>query len=259
MDTRTPPHNLPLGQGLGQTALGQAALGQVLIVLHQEHSTPGRLGLLLQAQGYELDIRRPRFGDALPKSLEGHAGAIIFGGPMSANDEDEWLRTEMEWIKVPLREGKPFLGICLGAQMLARHLGHRVSPHPDGKWEVGYYPIHPTEHGHEVCPCKFPDKVYQWHREGFELPTGATLLAAGQDFEAQAFKFGSAAYGFQFHPEVTYAMMCQWTITGSERCSLPNAHPRHRHLEGWFLHDGAVARWSDAFLKAWLAQQPQAA
>jgi len=233
--------------------------GQVLIVLHQEHSTPGRLGRLLQAQGYELDVRRPRFGDVLPKSLDGHTGVIVFGGPMSANDEDEWLRREMDWIKVPLKEDKPFLGICLGAQMLARHLGHRVYPHPEGKVEVGYYPIHPTEHGHSVCDCPFPEKVYQWHREGFELPTGGTLLAAGQDFEAQAFRYGSCAFGFQFHPEVTYAMMCKWTVQGAERMEQPNAHPRHRHLEGWFLHDGAVARWSDAFLKTWIAGKPQAA
>ncbi len=236
----------------------KTALGQILIILHQEHSTPGRLGQLLEAQGYELDIRRPRFGDALPKSLDGHSGAIVFGGPMSANDDDEWLRQEMDWIKVPLKEEKPFLGICLGAQLLARHLGHRVSPHPEGKVEVGYYPIHPTEHAHGICACPFPKKVYQWHREGFELPTGATLLASGQDFEAQAFRYGSCAYGFQFHPEVTYAMMCKWTIQGSERTALPNAHPRHRHLEGWFMHDGAVARWSDAFLKSWIAGRPQA-
>jgi GMP synthase (glutamine-hydrolysing) len=116
----------------------------VLIVLHQETSTPGRIGNALRALGHPLDIRRPRFGDALPETLEGHAGAVIFGGPMSANDPDDFVRREIDWIAVPLREQRPFLGVCLGAQMLAMQLGARVAPHPQGRAEIGYYPIRPT-------------------------------------------------------------------------------------------------------------------
>ena len=116
-----------------------------LIILHQEMSTPGRVGYALRRRGYQLDTRRPRFGDPLPTSMAEHAGAIIFGGPMSANDTDDFIRREIDWLGVPLREKKPFLGICLGAQMLAQHLGSRVYKHPDGHAEVGYYPIRPTE------------------------------------------------------------------------------------------------------------------
>src|SRR6185369_11390899 len=83
----------------------------VLIVLHQETSTPGRVGNALRALGYRLDIRRPRFGDPLPEALDQHAGAVIFGGPMSANDSDDYVRREIDWIEVPLREQRPFLGI----------------------------------------------------------------------------------------------------------------------------------------------------
>ena len=122
-----------------------ASLLPVLIVLHQESSTPGRVGNALRALGHPLDIRRPRFGDALPETLDEHAGAVIFGGPMSANDGDDYVRREIDWIEVPLREQRPFLGICLGAQMLARQLGARVAPHPQGRAEIGYYPIRPTE------------------------------------------------------------------------------------------------------------------
>ena len=89
---------------------------------------------------------------------------MIFGGPMSANDEEDWIKREIDWIGSPLKENKPFLGICLGAQLLARHLGHPVGSHPEGRVEVGYYPIHPTEEGHSVCDCRFPNRVYQWHR-----------------------------------------------------------------------------------------------
>src|SRR5580692_2701029 len=123
----------------------------VLIILHQETSTPGRIGNALRALGYPLDIRRPRFGDALPQTLAAHAGAVIFGGPMSANDPDDYVRREIDWIAVPLSEQRPFLGICLGAQMLAKHLGARVAPHAKGRVEMGYYPVRPSRAGLKLC------------------------------------------------------------------------------------------------------------
>ena len=156
----------------------------VLIILHQESSSPGRVGNALRALGHPLDVRRPRFGDALPETLDKHAGAVIFGGPMSANDGDDFVRREIDWIAVPLRERRPFLGICLGAQMLARQLGARVAPHPQGRAQIGYYPIRPTPAGLEICP-NWPDHVYHWHREGFELPSGAELLAGAATFRSR--------------------------------------------------------------------------
>ena len=104
--------------------------------------------------------------------MDEHAGAAIFGGPQSANDDEDFVKREIDWIGVPLRDKKPYLGICLGAQMMARHLGGRVYPHPQGHAQVGYYPIRPTEAGLKICP-EWPDHVYQWHREGFELPAAA--------------------------------------------------------------------------------------
>ena len=144
----------------------------------------------------------------------------------------------------------------MARRLLARHLGHRVYAHPHGKVEVGYYPIQPTDHGHRICECPFPKQVYQWHREGFDLPAGAILLASGEDFEAQAFRYGAAAYGFQFHPEVTFDMMCRWSIKGADKMVLPGAQPRHLHIEGWHRHDAPIARWTDAFLSAWAARVP---
>src|SRR3979490_1042748 len=193
-----------------------------LIVLHQDNSTPGRIGHALKARGVPLDVRRPRYGDPLPATLADHSGAIIFGGPMSANDADDFVRREIDWIAVPLKEKKPFLGICLGAQMMACHLGGRVFAHPEGKAEVGCYPIRVTESARAVCEI-WPDYVYQWHREGFELPHGAELLAEGAVFREQALLYGPAAYGIQFHREVTHAMLCGWTRRGHARMELPGA------------------------------------
>jgi GMP synthase (glutamine-hydrolysing) len=122
----------------------------VLIVLHQETSTPGRAGQMLEQKGFRLDIRRPVLGQALPDTLADHAGAIIFGGPMSANDTDDYVKREIDWINVPLSENRSFLGICLGAQMLVKTLGGKVESHPDGLTEIGWYPLEETEEGRKL-------------------------------------------------------------------------------------------------------------
>ena len=87
---------------------------------------------------------------------------------MSANDPDDFIKLETEWIGVALRECKPFLGICLGAQMLAKHLGARVYEHPEKRVEIGYYPIRPTPHSLRFG--KWPERVYHWHQEASIYP-----------------------------------------------------------------------------------------
>lgn len=228
-----------------------------LMILHQEHSTPGRVGRMLLEKGVPLDIRRPRFGDPLPETLAKHSGVAIFGGPMSANDGDDYIKAETDFVGLALKEQSPFLGLCLGAQMLASHLGARVSPHPQGRAEIGYYPLEATADGEGAARRigrEWPAQVYQWHREGFDLPPGARQLAAGgEDFPVQAIQAGPAAYGLQFHPEVTHAMIWRWTTRAHERLSLPGAQPREAHIEGWYRHDAEVAAWLSAFLDHWLA------
>lgn len=233
---------------------------KILVILHQEHSTPGRIGRLLKERGYELDIRRPRFDDPLPGTMDDHAGAVIFGGPMSANDDEAWIRREIDWIGVPLAEGRPFLGICLGAQMLARQLGGRVSRHCDGLVEIGYWPIRPTKAGLAMMRCDppWPSHVYHWHSEGFEHVRGMDVLATGETFANQAFRYGEAAYGLQFHPEVTHLMMYRWTAKGEEKLAVPGAQDRATQLAGRYRHDHAVQQWLHGFLDQWLDPRPLA-
>ncbi|MEM1047213.1 MAG: glutamine amidotransferase [Pseudomonadota bacterium] len=223
----------------------------ILIILHQEHSSAGRVGRLLQDRGHDLDIRKPRFGDTLPSTMEDYAGAVIFGGPMSANDTDDFVKQETDWISVPLEEGRPFLGICLGAQMLARNLGAPVYEHPQEEVEIGYYPLEATAAGRAFID--WPSVVYQWHREGFDLPTGAVHLARSETFEYQAFRYGPAAFGVQFHSELTLAMLYRWTVHGAPRLSLKGAQDRQAHFEGRAVHDRCHLDWLDRFLDAWLA------
>ncbi|WP_421980251.1 glutamine amidotransferase [Roseibium sp.] len=223
---------------------------KVLIVLHQETSSPGRVGQELVKRGFTLDIRKPRFGDTLPDTLADHAGAVIFGGPMSANDPDGFVHKEIDWIKVPLKEEKPFLGICLGAQMMVKHLGGTVAGHRDELVEIGYYPLKPTPAGKDLM--NWPEKVYQWHREGFDCPRGAELLAAGPTYPNQAIRVGPSAYGIQFHPELTHQMMVKWTTKAAPRMELPGAQQRRDHFAGRFVYDPAVRRWLNDFLDIWI-------
>jgi GMP synthase (glutamine-hydrolysing) len=224
---------------------------KVLIVLHQEHSSAGKLGQMLTAKGFALDIRKPRFGDPLPETMDEHAGAIVFGGPMSANDPDDFIKAETDWIGVTLKEGAPFLGVCLGAQMLVKHLGGTVTGHCEGCAEIGFYRLEATEEGRKLGD--WPEMVYQWHREGFDLPSGAKLLARGDLFENQAFSVNDTAFGIQFHSELTYAMACRWTVRGAERFNLPKAQGRPEHMAGWFRYDPPVRAWLWTFLDTWLA------
>lgn len=222
---------------------------KILTILHQERSTPGRVGRLLVERGFTLDIRKPCLGEVLPETLEDHVGALIFGGPMSANDDHDGIKREIEWCEVPLKEDKPILGICLGAQMLAKKLGAKVDFHEKGLTEIGYYPIRATEEGKAILD--WPDHIYQWHREGFALPAGAVRLATSDTFENQAFRYGRAAFGVQFHPEVTHQMMCRWTTVAAHRLELPGAKSRGEHFDGRYQHDWKIRAWLDRFLDHW--------
>ncbi|MEP4294377.1 MAG: glutamine amidotransferase [Rhizobiaceae bacterium] len=230
----------------------QPSKPKILIILHQETSTPGRLGLRLLERGFDLDIRRPPLGDHLPESMDDHAGAVMFGGPMSANDPDEFVKRETDWLAVPLKENRPFFGICLGAQKLVRHLGGEVTSHPEGQVEVGYYPLHATPEG--AALMDWPPMIYQWHREGFDLPHGAVHLARGDTYPNQAFRYGDRTYAVQFHSELTLAMMCKWSVKGAERMNLPGAQNRRQHLDGRLIYDEPVQRWLDQFLDIWIGR-----
>ncbi|MCH8618179.1 glutamine amidotransferase [Undibacterium sp. TS12] len=224
---------------------------KILIVLHRDISTPGRVGRLLSQRGYELDIRRTPLGDTLPPTLASYAGAIVFGGPMSANDNDEWMRQETEWIGVALREQAPFLGICLGAQLLVRHLGGKVTANKDGYVEIGYWPIKPTAAGRALF--NWPGSVYHWHSEGFECVSGMEQLAVGTCFENQAVRYGTSAYGVQFHPEISYQMMRRWSTMGAHKLHWPGAQSRENQLQDGKTHDRNGLVWLNCFLDHWLA------
>lgn len=223
---------------------------QVLIIVHQEHSTPGKVGAMLEARGLVLDRRCPNLGDPLPADLGGYRAAVMFGGPMSANDDHlPGIKAELDWLeRTAVPSGCPLLGICLGAQAIAKVLGARVSCHPAGLVEIGYSEIQPTAAG--VDFLRQPTMFYQWHSETFEIPPGAVHLAANDAFAGQAFRYGQQVWGIEFHPEMTREMVDRWCSSekGAPKLSLPGAQAHAEQLAGYDRHAAASDRWLGWFL-----------
>lgn len=229
------------------------APNRIAIVVHQEHSRPGRVGALLEKRGFSLHRLCPNLGCELPEDMSDYAGVVIFGGPMSANDCGNLagIKCELDWIPKVVAAGVPYLGLCLGAQLLTRAAGGCVAPHPEGKVEVGYADIVPTEAGREWISR--PMKVYQWHREGMSIPACCELLATNETYRVQGFRCGPNAFGFQFHPEVTLEMKELWTSEPGESIRRPGAQQRGVHLSMHPFYDPPLDRWINGFLDRWLA------
>ena len=223
---------------------------RVLAVLHQADSVTGRVGEFLQRRGCLLDECRPMLGEPLPERLDDYAAAVVFGGPQSANDDHlPGIRAELDWLdRTALPSGRPLLGICLGAQQIARVLGAAVGRHEDGVVEIGFTEITPTEAGRDFLPE--PTSFYQWHAETFDIPHGAVHLAGTGAFPNQAYRYGEQVYGIEFHPEMTREMIGRWCSSeeGSAKLDQPGAQPHAEQLASFDRHVGDCDRWLDLFL-----------
>lgn len=231
---------------------GQDDNKTVVLIDHPVGKRDDRASRALLARGYRLQWVCAGEGDPLPDPTSEHAAAIVYGGPESANDDTDkpYIGAELTWIEAWLETEKPFLGLCLGGQMLARVLGARVEPHPEDLFEIGYVPIDPAPTADGFLDGV--SHVYHWHKEGFDIPIGSELLALGQVFPNQAFRAGPKVYGLQFHPEVTVPVMTRWMTEAAHMLENPNAHTRERQLADAELHDEKMALWLDRFLDDWL-------
>jgi len=222
-----------------------------LLVKHSEGWNVDRCCRWMQSNNKAFDWFYPLDEEPFPQPSE-YTGVIVFGGAPSANDEHAWVRPELEFIEQCLAQSVGFFGICLGAQMLARVLGANVAAHPDGLTEIGQCDIEPTEQGRDFLPA--PMTVMQWHREGFDLPSGAVSLARSELFEHQAFCLNERVYGVQYHPEVNPESLAIWhernktrptgVLTDEQRTTMMHAAKRH---------DATVTAWLDGFLSTWCA------
>ncbi|MCZ6665599.1 MAG: glutamine amidotransferase [Gammaproteobacteria bacterium] len=223
---------------------------QILIIVHQKASNPGRIGEFLIARGYTLERCCPNLGEPLPQDLAGYAAVVVFGGPQSANDDRlPGIRAELDWLEArAVPSGRPLLGICLGAQEIARVLGARVAPHDDGLVEIGYCEVSPTRAGDKFLTR--PTMFYQWHTETFDIPTGAVHLAESKRFPGQAFCYDGSVYGIEFHPEMTSDMIERWCASkkGRQRIALHGAQPPEIQMENYQRYATETDRWLGGFL-----------
>jgi GMP synthase (glutamine-hydrolysing) len=153
-----------------------------------------------------------RHPDAHP-SLEGYHGLVVLGGPMSVYHDHLYrhLTTEMKLIEDAMKRNLPVLGICLGAQLIAKTLGADVYPNPQK--EIGWYDLQSTTEAAKDLVLKslgHTEKVFQWHGDTFDIPAGAVHLAASHLCVNQAFRYGENVYGLQFHLEVDEPMILRW-------------------------------------------------
>jgi GMP synthase (glutamine-hydrolysing) len=179
----------------------------LLAIQHVPWETPHRI---LDACG-ELDVRtvKPLAGQALPDHDQ-VAGAVVMGGPMGVDETDRHpeLAAEREWLAEAARREMPLLGICLGAQLLARALGAGVRP-GEGT-EIGWAPVEILDPDDPILGGLAPSTtVLHWHGEAFDLPDGAKPLARSARTEHQAFRHGNA-WGVLFHPEADFALLEAW-------------------------------------------------
>ena len=226
---------------------------KALIILHQKRSICGDVGIKLKERDYILDIRRPSIGDRLPENLNHHDIVVIFGGPMSVNNDQDFIKYEIEWLKIVIESGKPFLGICLGAQMLVKYLGGEVVKNKENFAEVGFYKIFPTEKGRKIFENQ--QIFYQWHDEGFDLPNNSVLLATGDRFVNQAFKYNNC-YAVQFHPEVNFSLHLRWLffvlLTKPKRLMLKGSQNVFYQLLLRIRYNKSISNWLDNFIDNYL-------
>ncbi|MCC6124246.1 MAG: glutamine amidotransferase [Pirellulales bacterium] len=187
---------------------------------HVAHESAGTLENVLAEMG--LNFHYIDLFERAPDRLELSAapGLVILGGPMNVDEVDQYpyLARELEWIGQALTAGLPTLGVCLGAQLLAKALGAKV--YPNRIKEIGWYRIDLTPHADRDPLFEGSGKritVFHWHGDTFDLPPGTVRLAQGQHCRNQAFRYGRSAYGLQFHLEMTPELIDAW-LSESANC-----------------------------------------
>jgi GMP synthase (glutamine-hydrolysing) len=193
---------------------------KILVFQHVPYEPLGTLDPLLKDAGFR--IRYVNFGrDPHQRpSLDKYEALIVLGGPMNAHQIDTYpnLATEVDVIREAVDSGMSVLGICLGAQLLAKAIGGQVSRNAER--EIGWYDVQLTEAGQAdpvISSFATTQRVFQWHEDGIRLPGGVEHLATSPASTVQAFRCGEHAYGFQFHLEVDASLVERWlTVPGNQ-------------------------------------------
>ncbi|GAB3388776.1 type 1 glutamine amidotransferase [Lysobacter fragariae] len=196
---------------------------RLLVFQHVAAEPLGTLDPLIRRRGHRIRYTNfERHPDHEP-NVDRYRGLIVLGGPMNVEDQDRHphLLAEMRAIERMLQQGKPVLGICLGAQLLAHVLGAPIRRNPIP--EIGWHRLHATDAGRQdpvLAPIGDGTPVFQWHNYRFDIPDGAEHLASTDACAPQAFRYGDNAYGFQFHMEMDQRLIERWLANPAYRSDL---------------------------------------
>lgn len=196
---------------------------KILMLKHINIEGGGTIEDYLKLKGWKIDIRELQDGDALPSKLD-YDAIVILGGPMNVYEEDKYpfLKDEDKLIKEAIKKNMPTLGICLGAQLIVKAGGAKVTKNivrQVHQKEIGWYKITLTDAGKKDPVFKGLGEdfdVFQWHGDTFGIPENGTLLANAELCTNQALRVGKNIYGLQFHMEVTEDMIYEWIDTYDE-------------------------------------------
>ncbi len=227
----------------------------ILVLQHAEAEGMGLLEPLCRELGIAWHLCRPYAGETIPPATQPYQGVVILGGPMNVDEAERYpfLEEEVKLLQQAYRRQLPTLGICLGAQLMAKAAGARVTHGPSP--EIGWFPVQMTEAGRsDPLFAGFPTEfmAFHWHGDTYELPAKAVQLASSAQYAQQAFRLGDQAYALQFHLEVTPEIVERWTRESSSADPAPI-------LAGLAQHGEAMAqlgrRWFTRFLQQAIALQ----
>ena len=180
---------------------------KILLVTHHDLSDPGIISSLLHAKYLTCNINYKNLTLLKQSDIKEYAAIIIFGGKMSANSKSRYIKNEYKFLSNAIKLKKTIIGICLGAQIIAKFYGSIIQRSPSKEVEIGYRSTK------KIINSIINDrtKFLQFHNEGISINSNMELLSNGNLFQVDAFKIKNYnVYGFQFHPEVTAKMIKNW-------------------------------------------------
>lgn len=235
----------------------------ILVIQNSKVDPIGVLGEHLAHYGAQLCTWLPAQHPSPPSGE--FSGLIILGGHMNAHEDEAYphLPTVIDFIHQFHREGKPIMGVCLGAQLIARAFGSQVFPHTTP--ELGFSPLqvadtvaatNATEPWLTSCPADL--HLMQWHFDTFNLPEQATLLMTNHICKHQAYRIGNNIYGFQFHLEVTPGIVTDWLTDKSSWIQANYPHLDQDIKQQLKTYATQSSQFADSVAQAWISLIPTA-